>query len=60
MEDLFGILNVLDPENFDDEEEFFERFGKSMPTLEQVQDLQVPSLPTHVLHGRLLMACKIL
>lgn len=41
MEDLFGILNVLDPENFDDEDDFYERFGKGMPTPEQVQDLQV-------------------
>lgn len=41
MEELFGILNVLDPNKYDDEEEFLERFGKGMPTLEQVQDLQV-------------------
>lgn len=41
MEELFGILNVLDPENYDDEDEFLERFGRGMPTLEQVQDLQV-------------------
>ena len=41
MEELFGILNVLDPEKYDDEDEFLERFGRGMPTLEQVQDLQV-------------------
>lgn len=41
MEELFGILNVLDPNKYDDEDEFLERFGKGMPTLEQVQDLQV-------------------
>ena len=43
MEELFGIVNVLDPNKYDDEDEFLERFGKGMPTLEQVQDLQVGS-----------------
>lgn len=43
MDELFGILNVLDPEHYGDEEEFLERFGKGMPTLQQVQDLQVRS-----------------
>ncbi len=46
MEELFGILNVLDPEQYDDEDDFLERFGKGMPTLEQVQDLQVRTLST--------------
>ena len=46
MEELFGILNVLDPEQYDDEDDFLERFGKCMPTLEQVQDLQVRTLST--------------
>jgi hypothetical protein len=45
MEDLFGILNVLDEDKFGDEEEFFDRFGKGMPNPEQVQDLQVRRLP---------------
>ena len=39
--DLFGIMNVLDPGRYPDEEEFLERFGKGMPTPEQVADLQV-------------------
>ncbi|BDA49984.1 Chromodomain-helicase-DNA-binding protein 6 [Coccomyxa sp. Obi] len=45
MEELFGILNVLDPNKYDDEDEFLERFGKGMPTLEQVQDLQAELRP---------------
>ena len=46
MEELFGIMNVLDPAIWDDEDEFLERFGKGMPTPEQVQELQVsPSAP---------------
>ncbi len=34
-------MNVLDPATWDDEEDFLERFGKGMPTAEQVQELQV-------------------
>lgn len=41
MGELFGIMNVLDPEKWDDEDDFLARFGKEMPTAEQVQDLQV-------------------
>lgn len=41
MGELFGIMNVLNPDEYDDEEEFLERFGKDMPTPEQVQALQV-------------------
>ena len=41
MEELYGIMNVLDPAKWSDEEDFLARFGKGMPTFEQVQDLQV-------------------
>lgn len=41
MEELYGIMNVLDPAEWNDEEDFLARFGKGMPTFEQVQDLQV-------------------
>ena len=41
MEELFGIMNVLDPDKYADEDDFLARFGKGMPTPEQVQDLQV-------------------
>ena len=37
-------MNVLDPAEWNDEDDFLARFGKGMPTFEQVQDLQV-SLP---------------
>lgn len=39
--DLFGIMNVLDPGTYPDEDAFLERFGRGMPTPEQVADLQV-------------------
>ena len=42
MEELFGIMNVLDPDKYSDEDSFLARFGKGMPTPDQVQDLQVP------------------
>ena len=41
MEELFGIMNVLDDDKYSDEADFLARFGKGMPTPEQVQDLQV-------------------
>ena len=47
MGELFGIMNVLNPDEYGDEEEFLERFGKDMPTPEQVQALQVRSAREH-------------
>ena len=41
MQELFGIMNVLDADKYADEGDFLARFGKGMPTPEQVQDLQV-------------------
>ena len=41
MDELFGIMNVLDADKYSDEADFLARFGKGMPTPEQVQDLQV-------------------
>ena len=41
MEELFGIMNVLDADKYSDEADFLARFGKGMPTPQQVQDLQV-------------------
>ena len=41
MEELFGIMNVLDDDKYSDEADFLARFGKGMPTPKQVQDLQV-------------------
>lgn len=49
MEELYGIMNVLDPAKWDDEDDFLERFGKGMPTPEQVHNLQV-SLPLCAIH----------
>ena len=43
--DLFGIMNVLDPAKYPDEDDFLERFGRGMPTPEQVADLQVRACP---------------
>lgn len=45
MRELYGLMNLLDDENYGDEEEFFEKFGgeKEAITLEQVQALQVGS-----------------
>ncbi|CAK0786707.1 hypothetical protein CVIRNUC_009921 [Coccomyxa viridis] len=40
MEELFGIMNVLDADKYSDEADFLARFGKGMPTPQQVQDLQ--------------------
>ena len=44
MADLFGIMNILDPHTYDDQEEFFELYGREMPTAEQVLALQVGAL----------------
>lgn len=41
MVDLYGIMNVLDSRAYGDEDAFLERFGRGMPTFDQVQDLQV-------------------
>ena len=43
MGELFGIMNVLNPDEYGNEEEFLDRFGKEMPTPVQVQALQVRS-----------------
>ena len=43
MADLFGIMNILDPGTYDDEDDFFERFGREMPTADQIIALQVGS-----------------
>lgn len=56
MGELFGIMNVLDPEKWDDEGDFLARFGKEMPTAEQVQDLQV-SLFCYLPHLYWPMSC---
>lgn len=49
MEELFGIMNVLDSDKYSDEGDILARFGKGMPTAEQVQTLQVGPLPIMVL-----------
>ena len=43
MKEVFGIMNLLDPERYDDEEDFYENFGgdAETPTVEQVRALQV-------------------
>jgi len=47
MRDLFGIMNLLDHEEWGDEGEFYERYGgdTEVSTVEQIQTLQV----SHVL-----------
>jgi SNF2 family DNA or RNA helicase len=42
VRELFGILNLLDPEKYDDEDDFLERFGRSTDKMspEQVVELQ--------------------
>lgn len=47
MRELFGLMNLLDDDKYDDEEDFFERFGgdKEAITLPQVQALQVGAQP---------------
>lgn len=42
VRELFGILNLLDPEQYDDEDDFLDRFGRSTDKMspEQVVDLQ--------------------
>lgn len=42
VKELFGLLNLLDPEQHGDEDEFLDRFGRSTDkmTPEQVRDLQ--------------------
>lgn len=46
MREVFGLMNLLDPEQHGDEEEFGKRFGGggTMPTTEQVLELQVRTL----------------
>lgn len=43
MRELFGVLNLLDPEEWDDEEDFYDKYGGDAepPTVEQIQALQV-------------------
>lgn len=46
MKELFGVLNLLDPNEWGDEDEFFERYGgaqgqQQQPRVEQIQALQV-------------------
>ena len=41
MADLFGIMNILDLRTYDDEDDFFDCFGREMPTAEQILALQV-------------------
>ena len=47
MKELFGLMNLLDNEEYGDEDEFFEKFGgdKEAITLPQVQALQVSYPP---------------
>jgi len=42
VKELFGLLNLLDPDQYDDEEEFLDRFGRSTDkmTPTQVRDIQ--------------------
>jgi hypothetical protein len=54
MADLFGIMNILDPGAYDDQEAFFGRYGREMPTAEQVLALQVGGLLL-----TLLLMCKL-
>ena len=45
MRELFGIMNLLNPEKWGEEEEFFEQYGgdTEVSTVEQIQTLQVHS-----------------
>ena len=47
MAELYGIMSMLDPSAFGDEDEFLERYGggrlNPMPSPEQIQALQVPA-----------------
>lgn len=44
MRELFGILNLLNPDKHARLDEFLEEFGDEMPTVEQVQKVQVRSV----------------
>ena len=50
MTELYGLMNLLDPEKYEDEEDFLENFGggKDGISLEQVQALQVTSLDARI------------
>ena len=43
MRELWGIMSLLDPDNFGDEAQFEEQYGgdDEPPTVAQIQDLQV-------------------
>ncbi len=47
MAELYGIMSMLDPSEFGDEDEFLERYGggrlNPMPSPDQIQALQVPA-----------------
>ena len=62
MEELYGIMSLLDPDEFGEEAEFLERYGGSreqpMPSAEQVVALQARA-PTHRHAQQPLQRCKI-
>lgn len=43
MKDLYGVMNLLDPDLWGDEEEFYDKYGgdEEPPAVEQIQALQV-------------------
>ena len=51
MRELWGVMSLLDPVKYGDEELFYEHFGGRQggadPTYEQVQALQVPFRAQH-------------
>ena len=51
MRELFGVMNLLNPREWSDETDFFERYGgdTEVSTVEQIQALQVAfNSPPHL------------